>query len=90
MGRGDVRAGYYAEADGVVWPADFSPTGGPVYLNGYGDQRPGEGFSASHRPGRWERRIDRSSCSRLFYVATSAYWLDVYPAQVTRARGTVA
>lgn len=82
-----MRAGKYAEFEGVTWPADFSPQGGPVYLNAYGKDSPGLEFTPGDVPGHWERRVDREDCSRLFYVATSAYWLDVYPTEVTRARG---
>ena len=87
MASGRVRAGYYAEVDGVVWPAIFDPSGGPVGLLAYGDEPPGPEFEPQDPGGEWQRAVARSSCSRLFYVATSAYWLDVYPAQVERARG---
>lgn len=83
-----MRAGKYAEFGGLIWPAIFDPGAGPIGLLAFCDESPGPEFGDQPRSlGMWKRVVQREACSRLFYVATSAYWLDAYPAEVLRARG---
>lgn len=84
---GPAHAGLYAEYDGVIWPASYHPRSGPVGLLAYADEPPWREHEEPRREGRWERVVPRRACTRLFWVATSAYWAGVYPAEVTRARG---
>jgi hypothetical protein len=67
-----MRAGAYAEVDGVVYPA-VDLHGPEVRILAFGDERPhpdveGDGGS------RWSRLVDRSAAGRLFWVQTTATW----------------
>lgn len=85
--KSTVRAGYYAEFDGVIWPANYYPRSGPVGLLFYGDEPPWPEHDEQRVAGVWQRGVRREACTRLFWVATSAYWAGVYPAEVQHARG---
>ncbi len=81
-----MRVGYYAEVDGTIWPAIFDTQEGPVGLRFYGDAPPWPDFGRRIKPGVWHRRVERTECTRLFYVEAVAY-IDRYPVELTRVRG---
>ena len=67
-----MRAGPYAEVDGVTYPA--VDLGQPeVRLLAFGDEQPFPGFEHEAWD-RWSRLVDRSAASRLFWVQTTATW----------------
>ena len=79
-----MRAGRYAVVGGVTYQASFSASSPTVGLIVRGD-RPSEDFAWDDRMGgRWYRSVRRDVCSRLFDVATSAYWRGQFPVSVER------
>ena len=79
-----MRAGRYAVVGGVTYQAYFSASSPTVGLIVRGD-RPSEDFAWDDRMGgRWYRSVRRDVCSRLFDVATSAYWRGQFPVSVER------
>lgn len=82
-----VRAGSYAEVQGVVYSCRRG-TGSRVVLVVSGDPSAPEGFE--RRPnGSWEREIDRSMVDRLFHVNSEATW-EGREVNVRAIRGEVA
>lgn len=75
-----VRAGQYAVLDGVTYQARLPGRDGQVSLIVRGE-RPSPGFERDDR-GHWRRTIPRGACSRVFHVATSAYWHRLFPVEV--------
>lgn len=67
-----MRAGPYAEVDGVTYPA-VALHGPTVRILAFGDEQPLPGFEHDGWD-RWGRLVDRSAISRLFWVQTTATW----------------
>ncbi|WP_421742476.1 hypothetical protein [Cellulomonas sp.] len=69
-----MRAGPYAEVDGIVYPA-VDVHGPEVRLLAFGDEQPRPDVERD-RWNEWSRLVDRSAASRLFWVQTTATWLS--------------
>lgn len=83
-----MRAGLYAELDGVTYPAEGSDTL-PVNLLAPADRPPPAGFSEDRR-GRWIKRVeDPSEIDRLYRVRTTARWSQ-WTVDVDRVEGDMA
>ena len=69
-----MRAGPYAEVDGVVYPCVRIDQPYVRLLAFWpGSAAPVPGFE-HERADRWSRAIDRSEATRLFWVRTTAVW----------------
>jgi len=67
-----VRAGAYAEVDGVLYPV-VDLHGPEVRLLAFGAEQPHPDFEDDGW-NEWSRLVDRSAASRLFWVRTTATW----------------
>jgi len=79
-----MRAGPYAELQGVIYPS-VSLDDPWVRLLAFGPEPPAPGWE-HERWDRWSLLVDRSEVTRLFWVRTTAVWSG-WPVDVSRVEG---